>query len=131
MSSSLNKVLLMGNLTRDPELRRTQGGQSVCELGIAMNRTARSRDGQEREETCFVDVVVWGKPGEACQKYLSRGRSVFIEGRLTLDQWESDNGEKKSRLRVIAEHVNFIGGGKNPGTRSDGVPDDFAPEAER
>ena len=113
MSSYLNKVLLMGNLTHDPGLRRTQGGQSVCEFSIAINRTTRSRDGQEREETCFVDIVVWGKPGEACQKYLAKGRSVFVDGRLTLDQWEDrDTGERKSRLRVVAEKISFIGGGR-------------------
>ena len=111
MSSYINKVLLMGNLTRDPELRRTQSGQSVCEFGIAINRTTRTRDGQEREETCFVDIVVWGKPGEACKTYLAKGRSVFVEGRLSLDQWESDSGERKSKLRVVAEKTSFVGGG--------------------
>lgn len=113
MSSYINKVLLMGNLTRDPDLRRTNSGQSVCEFGIAINRTTKSRDGQEHDETCFVDIVIWGKPGDACKKYLAKGRSVFVDGRLTLDQWEGDNGERKSRLRVIAEKISFIGGAKN------------------
>ena len=107
----LNKALLMGNLTRDPELRRTQSGQAVCEFAIAINRITKNRDGQEREETCFVDIVVWGKPGEACKKYLAKGRSVFVEGRLVFDQWEDRNtGERRSRLRVAAEKISFVGG---------------------
>lgn len=121
MSIYLNKILLMGNLTRDPELRRTGGGQSVCEFGIAVN-TAEIRDGQKREETCFVDIVVWGKTGEACKNYLAKGRGVFVEGRLTMDQWVSQNGERKSRLRVVAEKVSFSDGVRQgeggSGTRS-------------
>ncbi len=108
-----NKVLLMGNLTRDPDLRGTPNGQTVCEFGIAVNRTVKSADGQEREETCFVDIVVWGKQAPVCRKYLAKGRSVFVEGRLTLDQWEDRNtGERRSRLRVIAEKILFVGGGR-------------------
>ena len=110
---SINKVMLMGNLTREPELRRTQSGQPVCEFGIATNRVTKSRDGQEREETCFVDIVVWGKPAETCKTYLAKGRCVFVEGRLVFDQWEDRNtGEKRSRLRVFAEQISFLGGGR-------------------
>ncbi len=107
--ASLNKVLLMGNLTRTPELRATSGGQSVCEFGMAMNRRFVS-NGQERDETCFVDVVVWGKQGESCKRYLDKGSQVFVEGRLTFEQWEDrDTHAKRSRLRVVADRVQFLG----------------------
>lgn len=112
MSVYLNRVLLMGNLTRDPDLRTTKGGQSFCEFSLAINRLVKLHDGQEREETCFVDLTIWGKQADACKKYLTKGRSVYVEGRLTLDQWESETGERKSRLRVVAERISFIGGGR-------------------
>ena len=105
----LNKVFLMGNLTREPELRYTPGGAAVCEFGIAINRTFTSNN-QTREEVCFVDIVVWGKSGELCQRYLSKGSQALIEGRLQYDQWEDKNtGKRSSRLRVIAENVQFVG----------------------
>ena len=105
----LNKVFLMGNLTREPELRYTPGGAAVCEFGIAINRTFTSNN-QTREEVCFVDIVVWGKSGELCQRYLNKGSQALIEGRLQYDQWEDKNtGKRSSRLRVIAENVQFVG----------------------
>lgn len=120
MSTYLNKVLLIGNLTRDPDLRGLPSGQSVCEFSIAINRTTKSRDGEEREETCFVDIVIWGKAATACKKYLAKGRSVFVEGRLILDQWEDRNtGERKSRLRVFAEQISFLGGGRQNDAESE------------
>ena len=105
----LNKVFLMGNLTRDPELRYTPGGAAVCEFGIAINRSFSSNN-QTREEVCFVDIVVWGKTGELCQRYLNKGSQALIEGRLQYDQWEDKTtGKRSSRLRVIAENVQFVG----------------------
>ena len=105
----LNKVFLMGNLTREPELRYTPGGAAVCEFGIAVNRTYTSNT-QTREEACFVDIVVWGKSGELCQRYLSKGSQALIEGRLQYDQWEDKTtGRRSSRLRVVAENVQFVG----------------------
>lgn len=108
MAASYNKVLLMGNLTRNPELRYISGGSAVCEFGIAVNRRFTA-NGEDREETTFVDIVVWGKSAESCSRFLAKGSSVFIEGRLQLDQWEDQQGGKRSRLRVIAENVQFIG----------------------
>lgn len=105
--ASLNKVYLIGNLTRDPDLRGTPGGSSVCTLGIAVNRRY-TVNGQERDETVFVDVEVWGKTAEVCHRNLAKGSSVMIEGRLKLDQWEDRNGGKRSKLSVVAENVQFI-----------------------
>ena len=105
----LNKVFLMGNLTREPELRYTPGGAAVCEFGIAINRSYTSNN-QTREEVCFVDIVVWGKSGELCQRYLTKGSQALIEGRLQYDQWEDKaTGRRSSRLRVVADNVQFVG----------------------
>jgi len=86
--ANLNKVLLIGNLTRDPELKYTQGGSAVCEIGIAVNRTYKKADGSKAEETTFVDCEAWGRTGETISQYMSKGRQIFIEGRLKLDTWE-------------------------------------------
>lgn len=111
--SSLNKVMLIGNLTRDPELRSTPKGTPVGEFGIAINSKYKTQDGTEREEVTYVDIVTWGRQAETCNDYLSKGRPVFIEGRLQLDQWEDkESGQKRSKMRVRAERVQFLGGGK-------------------
>ena len=94
--ANVNKVLLLGRLTRDPELRYTPNGTAVCDLGIAVSRKWKSPDGSWKEDTCFVDVTVWQKQAEYCAEYLKKGREVFIEGRLTLDQWQSPEGQKRS-----------------------------------
>lgn len=108
--ASLNKVFLIGNLTRDPELRYTAGGTAVADLNIAVNQKILSRSTNERrDEVVFVAVTVWGKQAEACGEYLFKGSSIFIEGRLQLDQWESKDGQKRNRLRVVAQRVQFIG----------------------
>ena len=107
--ASLNKVFLLGNLVRDPDLRGLPSGQSVCELRMAVSRRYVNGSGQETEETCFVDVVVWGKSAKNCKQYLAKGSQVMVEGRLQLDQWEDRNGGgTRSRLRVIAEQVQFM-----------------------
>lgn len=107
--ASLNKVFLLGNLTRDPDLRGLPSGQSVCELGIAVSRRFIGNNGQEVEDTCFVDVVVWGKPAQNCKQYLTKGSQVMIEGRLQLDRWEDRNGGgTRTKLRVVAEQVQFM-----------------------
>ncbi len=107
--ASFNKVILMGNLTRDPDLRSTPSGSAVCELGLAMNRRY-TVNGQEREESCFVDVTVWGKSAENCKRFLEKGSPVMVEGRLQLDQWEDrESGSKRSKLRVVADTVQFLG----------------------
>jgi single-strand DNA-binding protein len=108
--ANLNRVLLIGNLTRDPELRQTPKGTAVAQFGIAVNRTFRGEDGQSREETTFVDLEAWGKQAETIAKYMSKGRPIFIEGRLKLDQWEDKNGGgKRSKLRVVVENFQVLG----------------------
>ena len=103
-----NEVILIGNLTRDPELRRTPSNVAVCDMCVAINRKYNTGDGQERDEVCFIDIVVWAKQAESCDKYLNKGASVFVEGRLKNDNWEDKEGNKRTRLRVIAERVQFL-----------------------
>jgi len=110
MAASLNKVLLMGNLTRDPEVKYTPKGTAVCDLGIAINDSYKAQDGTIKETVTFVDVEVWGRTAENCKQYLTKGRPVFVEGQLKLDQWEQE-GQKKSKLKVRADRVQFLGGG--------------------
>lgn len=106
---SVNKVMLLGNLTRDPELRQTPKGMAICKLSVAMNRQYKTQDGERREEVTFVDVDAFGQQAEVLAKYLSKGRQVFIEGRLKLDKWDDKNtGEKRSRLGVILESFSFV-----------------------
>jgi single-strand DNA-binding protein len=109
--ANLNKVMLIGRLTKDPELRFTPQGTAVTDVSIAVNRVSRNADGTSREETCFVDVTVWGKQAESTAEYVKKGREIFIEGRLTLDRWEDkQSGQKRSKLKVVAERVQFLGG---------------------
>lgn len=108
--SSLNKVILIGNLTRDPEARRTNSGTSLCSFGLAVNRRFRDASGEQREETTFVDIDVWGRTADFCRDYLRKGNQVSIEGRLKYDQWEDRaSGQKRSRLSVTAENVQSLG----------------------
>lgn len=120
--ANLNKVMLLGNLTRDPELRHTPKGTAVGELGIAMNRRIQDGAGGWKEEVTFVDVTIWGANAENAHKYLSKGRSVFIEGRLQLDSWDDKtSGQKRTKLKVVGEIVQFMpdaragGGGRSGG----------------
>lgn len=110
MAATLNKVFLMGNLTRDPEMKQTPSGDTVAELGLAVSEQFRSRATNEvREVVTFVDVTVWGKVAENCGQYLTKGRPIFVEGRLVLDTWEDKTtGQKRSRLRVRADRVQFL-----------------------
>ena len=107
--ASYNKVLLMGNLTRDVELKSIAGNQSVAEIGLAVNRRYRTKEGEDREETTFVDCEAWGRTAEVMKQYLSKGRPVFIEGRLKLDQWTDKDGQKRSKMRVVIDSFQFIG----------------------
>lgn len=112
--ASLNKVLIIGNLTRDPELRYTSGGAAVCSFGLATNR--KFKQGEEwKTEVCFIDVTVWSKQGENCAEYLNKGSQVFIEGRLNYQTWEADGGGKRSKLEVVANNVQFLDGKKEGG----------------
>lgn len=113
--ASLNKVMLIGNLTRDPEIKYTTSGTALCTFGMAINRKYTSQ-GEEKEEVCFVDIECWGKQAESCDQYLSKGRPVYVEGRLKFDQWDDQQtGKKRSRLTVNAERVQFLGDNDNSG----------------
>jgi single-strand DNA-binding protein len=108
--ANLNRVLLIGNLTRDPEVRYTPKGTAVADIGIAVNRVYSGEDGEKKEEVTFVDVTLWGRQAEVAQEYLKKGRQVFVEGRLQLDTWDDkQTGQKRSRLRVVAENMQMLG----------------------
>ncbi len=107
----LNKVMLIGNLTRDPQLSYLPSQTPVVELGLAVNRNYTTKEGEKREETCFVDCRAFGRQAEVINKYLSKGRPVFIEGRLTYDTWTAQDGSKRSKHRVTIESFQFLGGG--------------------
>lgn len=107
--ANLNKVFLIGNLTRDPELRYTPGGTAVANLGIAVNRKFKDSSGELKEEVCFLTVTVWDKQAEACCQYLTKGRPVFVEGVLQSRFWETPDGQKRSAIDVRAERVQFLG----------------------
>jgi single-strand DNA-binding protein len=122
--ASFNRVILIGNLTRDPELRYLQSGMAVVDLGLAVNDKRKNATGEWVEETTFVDVTLWGRTAEVAGEYLGKGSPVFIEGRLKLDTWETD-GQKRSKLKVVCEKMQLIGakgggggqGGPGPGAR--------------
>ena len=140
---NLNKVQLMGNLTRDPELKHTPRGTAICDLGLAINRTWKDDSGEKQEETTFVDVTFWGKSGEIIEKYVKKGQPIYIEGRLQLDTWEDkQTGQNRSKLKVTGESFQFLGSAKkedsgaprqphsNPGSdipKTDGNDDDSIP----
>jgi len=107
--ASLNRVLLIGNLTRDPELRYTPSGTAVTDLRLAVNDNYTGRDGKQVERTLFIDVVAWQRQAETASEYLSKGRPVLVEGRLQLDEWENQQGEKRSKIRVVAQRLQFLG----------------------
>jgi single-strand DNA-binding protein len=109
--ASFNKVILLGNLTRDPEVRYTPKGSAVCDLGIAVNRVYTTDSGERREEVTFVDVVLWARLAEIAGEYLKKGRPVFIEGRLQMDSWDDkQTGQKRTKLRVVGESMQLLGG---------------------
>lgn len=109
--ANLNKVFLIGNLTHNPDLRQTTGGSAVCTLRMAVNRRYTTQRGENRDETLFIDVTVWGKQAEACSQYLSKGRPLFVEGRLRQDTWTTNDGQNRSKIKVTAERVQFLGAG--------------------
>src|SRR5919206_4631651 len=117
---SFNKVILLGNLTRDPEVRYTPKGSAVCDLGIALNRQYTLENGERREEVTYVDVVLWARLAEIAAEYLKKGRPVFIEGRLQLDTWDDkQSGQKRSKLRVIGENIQLLGSRQGGGGVAD------------
>ncbi len=107
--ASYNKVILMGNLTRDPETRQTPGGMVICKLGLAVSRKYSTQQGEQREETTFVDVDCFGKQAETISKFMSKGRPILIEGRLKLESWETKEGEKRNKMVVVCESFQFVG----------------------
>lgn len=120
MVASFNKVILLGNLTRDVELRHTPGGSAVCEIGLAVNRTWFDKQAnQKREEVTFVDVTLWGRTAEIAGEYLGKGSAALIEGRLQLDQWDDkETGQKRSKLKVIGENLTLMPSGAGAERRS-------------
>jgi single-strand DNA-binding protein len=102
MAASLNKTLLIGNLTRDVDLRYTPSGTAVANFGLAINHAYTNSEGERVEDPCFVEVVAWNRLAEVCGEYLAKGRPVFIEGRLQMDTWEQEDGQKRSKLKVVA-----------------------------
>ncbi len=116
---NVNKVFLMGNLTRDPELRHIPSGTAVCALGLATNRRFKTREGEQKDETCFVDIDFWGRRGEIISEYFKKGDPIFIEGRLKLDQWETADG-KRSKMKVVGEDFQFVGGSRGEGSGGGG-----------
>ncbi|HET6882366.1 MAG TPA: single-stranded DNA-binding protein [Pirellulales bacterium] len=141
--ASFNRVILLGNLTRDPELRYIPSGTAVTEIGLAVNDRRKAANGEWVEETTFVDVTLWGRTAEIATEYLSKGSPVLIEGRLKLDTWQDKEGQKKSKLKVIGERMQMVGskgqggGGQGGGGRAASRPaaggydeSDYGPPAE-
>ena len=131
MARSFNQVILMGNLTRDPELRQTPNGQSVCSFSLALNRSYKGSDGNWTEATDYIDVVAWGPLGERVAQYLTKGRPALVNGRIQSRSWEQD-GQKRSKVEVVAQDVTFLGGGGGGGEgggRSGGGDYDQTPKA--
>lgn len=135
--ANLNKVMLIGNLTRDPELRVTPKGTAICQFSLAINRKFRDEAGADREEVTYVDIEAWGKTGENIAKYVTKGRPLFVEGRLRLDQWEDKTTkEKRSRMKVVCDYCQFLGsrddngGGGQGGGYSRPSPRPAAPAAQ-
>ncbi|MCX6983681.1 MAG: single-stranded DNA-binding protein [Lentisphaerae bacterium] len=109
--ANLNKVLLIGNLTRDPELRYTPQGSAICDLGLAINRQYTTNDGVKKEEVCFVDITAWGRQAETCNRFVKKGSQIFVEGRLKLDSWQDkETGKNRSKINVVAERIQFLSG---------------------
>ena len=123
--ASFNKVILLGNLTRDPEVRYTPKGSAVCDLGVAVNRVYTTDTGEKREEVTYVDVVLWARLAEIAGEFLKKGRPIFIEGRLQLDTWDDkQSGQKRSKLRVIGETMQLLGSRPGGGTAPAEVGDE-------
>lgn len=126
--ANYNKIMLMGNLTRDPELSYLPSNTPVCKIGLAVNRRFRRSDGEQGEETLFVDCTAFGRTGEVINQYLRKGRPIFIEGRLKLDRWEDQNGNPRSKHQVVIDTFQFVdsGGGDGGSGGGGGGSDDYA-----
>jgi single-strand DNA-binding protein len=127
--ANFNKVLLMGNLTRDPEVRYTPKGTAIANIGLAVNRQWTTETGEKKEEVTFVDVEVWGRQAETIGQYMVKGRPLFVEGRLKLDQWDDkESGQKRSKLKIVCENFQFLGAPKGGGEFSDQAPPASRPQ---
>lgn len=127
--ANLNKVFLIGNLTRDPELRYIPSGSAVATFTVAVNRVFVTQAGEKKEQTSFIRIVVWGRRGEVCGEYLKKGSPVFIEGRLQSREWETQDGQKRQTLEVIADNVQFLRFGEKQGQgakQQGGAPEEMA-----
>lgn len=127
--SSFNRVILLGNLTRDPELKYIPSGMAVAEVGLAINDRRKGRNDEWIEDVTFVDVTLWGRTAEVASEYLSKGSSVLIEGRLKLESWEKD-GQKRSKLKVVGERMQLLGGKRNEEQRQPSAQSEPAPQEE-
>lgn len=125
--ANYNRVILLGNLTRDPELRYLPNNTPVCEFGMAINHRWRDRDGNQREDVCFVDIAAFGKQGETINQYMSKGRQLLVEGRLRYDSWTAQDGSKRSKLSVVADNFQFVGSREAGENRGAGAPQRAAP----
>ena len=125
--ANINIVIMAGNLTQAPEVRYTPQGTAVAQFRLAVNRTFRTKEGQQKEEVCFVDVETWGRQAETCGEYLKKGRSVLVEGRLVLDTWENKEGQKRSKHKVRANRVQFLGSAPSAGAEDGEAPSPSAP----
>ena len=127
--ASLNRVFLIGNLTKAPTLRYTPGGAAVTDLSLAINSTFVNKAGERKDEVCYVDIVTWGRQAETAAEYLTKGSPIFVEGRLQLDSWETGEGEKRNKIRVRANRIQFLGRGKAVSARpeAEAIDDDAAP----
>ena len=130
--ASLNNIFLMGNLTRDPELRYTPSGKPVGGFGLAVNRRYNTKSGEKKEEVDFFEIEVWDKQAEICNEYLSKGRNVLIQGRLKQDRWEDESGNKKSKVKIVASNVQFFSqrpdGERQQETPSEKIEENRGPE---
>ena len=122
MMASYNRIVLVGNLTRDPQLSYTPNNTAICKFGIATNRKWKDREGNAREDVCFVDCALFGKSAETFNQYMSKGRPVLVEGRLTLNQWTTPEGEKRSKHEVFVENFTFLGGGRGSDAAANATP---------
>ena len=114
--ATYNRVILMGNLTRDPQLSYTPANTALCKFGLAMNRKWKDREGNPQEEVCFVDCALFGRGAETFNQYMSKGRSVLVEGRLQFQQWTTPEGQKRTKHEVVVDNFTFVGGGRDAGT---------------
>lgn len=129
--ASYNRIILMGNLTRDPEYRQLASGQAVCRLGLATNRQFKNRQSDALvQEVCYIDIDVWGAQAESCRQYLQKGRPILVEGRLKYDTWQDQSGQTRSKHSIVADNVRFLGSQNSAAAESDDASKDVAePEA--